>query len=170
MAKGQAHTQLDRERAIIAYATEGMYSKAAKIVKIPAETIRCWHNKYPEEWERITEYYREELEDKRRAALEKVATKGLEVTLDGLTNGDERINTKTGEKIRVQVGAKDAATITGIMVDKLRISLGKPTSITAGKAETSADRLQELRQAARQQAIDAGHIQDISPKTGTDDE
>ena len=91
--------------------------------------------------------------------------------LDRVQNGDERVTTK-GEKIRVLMSGKDINIMIGTMYDKLNISRGRPTSISAAANQAStADKLEALKKAAlkqqdelRQAGIDSGDI----PQIGTE--
>lgn len=156
-----SYSQHDKERAVAAFVGSGTIEKSSEITGIKACTIYKWRERHPEEWERMVEKVWSDVDDVHRAEINDCFMAGIRVAKDGLENGNERINTKTGEKIRVQVPAKDAATIAGIMFDKLRLSLGKPATIQAGKVQSPQDRLQELRDAAKKHGIESGKVVEI---------
>jgi transposase-like protein len=152
MATRNTYTDYDRERAIAAYVDQGTYAGASKITGIPESTIRLWHDQRPTWWHQVEEQQRELFEEQQLAVLAEIRSRSARETLDRLENGDERI--VQGQKMRVKVSAKDSATIYGIATDKARILRGQPTSISA--KQTAEDKLKELRQAARAEAVKEG--------------
>jgi hypothetical protein len=156
---GRKYSDHERELGIAAYVIEGSFKKAEELTGIDECTIRYWRDHFPDQFERVAEKIRTEYQEEHRAKLTKIITKSLDATEDRLDNGDERVLTN-GEKVRVQVSGKDAAWIAGLFTDKLRISLGQPTSITA-KEVTTEDRLSKLRESAKQKAIESGEVIEI---------
>jgi hypothetical protein len=72
---------------------------------------------------------RNEKQDELDASYTRVIHKAQEALIDRLEHGDEVI-TRTGERMRKAVTAKDLATIGGIQFDKRQIARNLPTSIS----------------------------------------
>jgi hypothetical protein len=103
------------------------YGYLAEQLAIPKTTVLKL-TRTPE-WNQAAKFFREEVRDQQAVFAAGIANVALQKTYDALMNGEEKM-TKSGSKVRVQVGAKDAAQIALAMserVDKLqRQQDGKP--------------------------------------------
>ncbi len=144
----RTYTEEQKRLAVAAYVATGTLAGAAKICKIPRQTIQGWRKTNPSWWERIASEVWASEEDKIRAKYSQIVDKATDALLDRIENGDTRVNAK-GE-YKVPVAARDLMIIAGVSQDKLNLSLGKPTSIsTRAELNSSVDKLAALKKAGR---------------------
>ncbi len=103
MAK--TYTEEQKRLAVAAYVATGTLAGAAKVCKIPRQTIQGWKKNNPTWWEKIASEVRELEEDKIRAKYGQIVDRATDALLDRIENGDTRVNSK-GEKYKVPVGAE----------------------------------------------------------------
>lgn len=157
--KRENYTEADRERAVAAYVSTGSYTKAEKVTGIKANTIYVWRNRrYQAWWSGVEERLREEYEAEHRASLREIICLGMRELQDRIEHGDYVLE-KDGKLRRKPVNARDLVIASGTMIDKLRVSLGQPTSISGKPNEGAQDKLESLKQAAR----DSGKLADMGP-------
>lgn len=153
----QQYSMADRERAVAAYVVAGTYSKAETLCGINQYTMRKWRDRDPAWWADVEGRIRLDHEQEHRAKIREIIVKGLDELMDRVEHGDFVLD-KEGGTLRRKMCGRDLVIATGTMIDKLRVSLGQPTSI-AGKAEgKDHDRLDALKRAAREAAIEAGKV------------
>ena len=128
---------------MFAYIVGGTYTKASASTGIPWETIREWKRAQPDWWEKVSEEAWNLYDEQIRVKYGEIIEESASQLIDRLKHGD-KLRDKDGAEYRQAVKAIDLAKIMGITQDKLSISMGKPTSISA-KAESTKDRLEELR-------------------------
>ena len=163
MAKGRRYTEEEKRSAVAAYVICGTIMGAARATGFPRETIQSWKDRNSNWWDEIEAEIWDTHEDSLRAGIHEIIVEGLKQGFDRVQNGDERVTTK-GEKIRVLMSGKDINIMTGTMYDKLNISRGRPTSISAAANQATAnEKLEALKKAARQEAIEHGDIPQIGP-------
>lgn len=165
-AAGSQHYSMDeRERAVAAYVVGGTFAKAETICGIPQDTISKWRLRDNAWWVGVEERIRQEHEQEHRAAIRDIIIIGLNELRDRVQHGDFVQDEDGNYTKRKPMIGRDLVIATGTMVDKLRVSLGQATSI-AGKADTSANKLEDLRKAAtsaaKEQAKEDGLLVDIS--------
>lgn len=162
--QGKERSPEEREEAVRAYLATGDCAKAAKLTGLPERTIQTWRT--AAWWDEVAARVCQELEEAYRAGWRGCLSGALDVMQDRLEKGNyatdrgrpcyetEADGTFKRDAegrlipIRVPVPAKDAIVIAGIAQDKLRLSLGLPTSIT--KREGDEDRLSKLRKKAEE--------------------
>jgi len=129
---GSQYSHADIIRAVTSYLIHGSIQKVATEIGIPRRTISGWKNS--DWWEQLSAEISQVKEPEFQAALEENARLALSAVKDRLKHGDTKlVKGKDGEYVnkKVPVGAKDAMIIAGISFDKLRLSHGDPTTITA---------------------------------------
>ena len=102
----------DRRAAVAAYLSTGTFTGVEKVTGIDKRTVRGWRQH--EWWDVLSAEIAEGLDDECKAKLRKVMSAGLDITLKKLP----------------QANARDAATISAVAIDKLRLLDGKPTRIS----------------------------------------
>jgi transposase-like protein len=120
---GTAWNENDKRRALAVYKSLGSMVKTTEITGIPDQTLRFWMK---QEWwkEGLLQLKAEdsaELED----AATSIAKMGGDIVKERLQHGDFVLN-KDGELIRKPVGARDAAVITAIAIDKRKVLQEEP--------------------------------------------
>lgn len=117
----------DRIEAAISWLITGSWEAASKLCGIPASTIRQWSTS--SWWEDVLT----EAKTKKQAELDAVwtglihdATKELR---DRVENGEVHL-TRTGEKRRIPLKARDLATVVAMAVEKRALARGQATSRT----------------------------------------
>jgi hypothetical protein len=177
MSKSTTHSMEQREQAVAAYVSEGTLAGASRITGILADTIGSWRRGNPSWWQETENRIREQFEDKRRAKLERIIVSGLDQIEDRVVNGEYMADDDGGFTKRKPMAARDLILGTGLMIDKLRTSLGQATSIAGKSDSTVAEKLNALRTAARnaakEQAKEEGKLvemgrdgsPDLAPKT-----
>lgn len=128
---GSKYTDEQRRQAAILYAINGTATSVESELNIPARTVNDWRNS--EWWESIVAEVRLENNDRLIAKAQQIIDSATDITLEKLP----------------EASAKDAATIGAIYVDKLRLSLNQPTSIS-GKAEGIEDLAAQFRALSKQ--------------------
>ena len=164
MAKRRSYTEEEKRLAVAAYVVCGTLKGAAKQCGIPRQTIQSWKKDKPTWWEKISAEVWEQEGEKIRSRYSKIVDLGTDAQIDRIVNGDTRVNTK-GELFKVPVSLRDLTIAVGTMQDKLNISQGKPTSISAVAGQSIIDKLEVLKQAAlkqqeelKQKAVDRGDV------------
>ncbi len=164
MAKRRGYTEEQKRLAVAAYVVHGTLTGASKQCGIPYQTIQRWKKDHPTWWEKISAEVWEEEGEKIRSKYGKIVDLGTDAQIDRIVNGDTRVNTK-GELFKVPVSLRDLTIAVGTMQDKLNISQGKPTSISAVAGQSISEKLESLKQAALKQqdklkskAIESGNV------------
>ena len=141
-AKDSPYTKDDIIQAGRLYLVYGNYKRVAAEIGCDRTTVRNWANKdwWPIMLEEIKYLKNIELDSKFTNALEK----SLYELNDRLDLGDEVVNSKTGERYRKKIGARDAALIAAIMYDKRALLRGDPTQIKENNFNMN-DRMDQLQ-------------------------
>lgn len=125
------YTDEDRRRVAVEFALVGNMRRVSKVVGIPERTLTDWRRS---EWfDELLEEVRSETDDIILANQERIIEMAHKELADRIQGGDHHL-VKVGsdyEVKRVPVKAKDLAVIGGVAYDKRRLSLNKPTSISA---------------------------------------
>lgn len=124
--RGSHHDNETRRLVVASYMQYGSLRRVVEITGVPRETIRDWLRS--EWWDEIATNVRQQVEHSTRAKLQAIVTAGLDETHDRLLNGNE-VLTKLGKE-RVKMSGRDAALVTVMMYDKLRLSLNLPGRIS----------------------------------------
>jgi hypothetical protein len=109
------YTQDDRETAIRAYIVHGSYEAAEQVTGVPVGTMAVWKHRDPEWWHET--YNRVSLELLRscstddKEALRRIRSKVVAHLERRLESGDQKLNVKTGELVRVEIPAKELSSI-----------------------------------------------------------
>ena len=145
------------------YVVIGNPEGVAAVTGVTASTIYGWRKQ--EWWDAVTAAIRDEHADELDSALSGVIRSSVAVVADRLANGDHKllkIKSEVGERVelaRVPVGARDAAVIAAISIDKRQILRNLPTAIT----DSSGGRLRQLQDQLRQlsgRTIEARRVDD----------
>lgn len=124
--KGLVHPDTTKIRCAYLYASLGNYSEVARQTKIKRTSIMNWA-KDCDVWHEAVNKARQEISDELLAqnlALTKAANEEI---ADRIENGDYKL-TKDGV-VRVPMGGKELAVVSGIKEEKACVAMGKPTSI-----------------------------------------
>ena len=154
VTKNREYTDDDRKQAIWACVLAGSVKSGAKSLGIPRATVMTWKKQYPDLWDRTSQEVWEAHGEEVMAAYAKTVTNGIESLFekvykgDVLTNAQGTVLDEAGNPKRIPIKAKELAVIVAICQDKLLLLRGRPTSITARAETTTADKLEELKQAA----------------------
>lgn len=171
MGSGTTYSMDDRERAVAAYVAGGTFTRAETITGIAANTIVKWRERDPSWWADTEHKIRVEHEQEHRAGLRDIIITGIQQTRDRVELGDLVLAEDGTYTKRKPLSAKDAAWITAVMIDKLRVSLGQATSIAGKSTDSTTDKLDALRKAAthaaKEQAKDDGKLVDIEAGRAT---
>ena len=133
------YSPASKQRAAVAVVAHGTSKAASQVTGIPASTIRDWRNNDPN-FAELLQDAQTEFSEQLQAQLTQIIDLAHANVLDRLRHGDEQVNARTGERVRVPVRGKDCAIIGAVAIDKLRIIQGQPTRITE-----AGPNLQELR-------------------------
>jgi hypothetical protein len=162
-----SYSDTDVERAIAAYVVHGTFAAAERETGVSADALRQRKNRNPQWFEDIVTRIRLDHEEEHRAIIRKVVVSGTAQVLDRIENGDFVQDDKGEYTKRKPLAGRDAAWISAVMIDKLRLSLGQATSISAKAGESSGDKLAALREAAtsaaKEQAREDGKLVDLEP-------
>jgi len=141
---GSKYTDADRRRAVVLYIVLGTDTAVAKELGCPRRTVGDWRR--TDWWEQESTVVRQEIEDKFRSKLRKVALEGTQLALDAIRSKELK--------------GKEAMITAGIAYDKLRLSENRPTSITGqstggiqARLEDIADKMLELEDQANAKLV-----------------
>lgn len=152
MSDSRHYSTEEREQAVAAYVIHGTFAAAERATGVKASAIRMMKTNQQAWFEELAERIRLEHEEEHRAKIREVIVSALDQLADRVTNGDFAADKEGQYTVRKPMIGRDLVIASGTMIDKLRLSLGKPTSI-AGKASDASDKLESLRQAARDNAV-----------------
>ncbi len=139
---GSKYTDEERRGAALEYGVYGNMAKVARTTGIPETTLFYWKN-HSDWWDTLVVEVRGEKADEQRQGYSLIVDEAHKEILDRLKNGDFAHH--QGKKFRVPVKAKEAAIISGIATEKIRLSDNMPTSITAnGNTEEQIKKLVEF--------------------------
>lgn len=162
MPTGVQYSDLDMERAIASYVVHGTFAAAERETGVSADAIRKRRERNPEWFEGVVLALRQDFDEEHRAVIRKAFLASSTQALDRAENGELVSDDKGGYTKRKPMAGRDAAWIAAVMFDKLRISLGQPTSIAARAGDSTIDKLDALRKAAttaaKEQGIESGKV------------
>ena len=110
-AKKRPWTDADKERAIAVYTTCGNLSRTSKETGVPISTLRGWLAEQPAE--------------KVKEAREEAQVEFVRKAWEGVTAHVEHLAERSAIAATT---ARDSATIVGILIDKIQLVTGQPTS------------------------------------------
>jgi hypothetical protein len=137
--KWTAYTQEEKMHAIAEFYNDGTYARTARKTGIPKKTLEGWV-KSPEGQQWLV-MIRENAEEEFRNQAAGIIQKGLAQINDRIDNGNTKTALYRGEvkEWKEPLTAKELTVTTGILVDKLRVSLNLPTRIA--RSEGNQDML-----------------------------
>lgn len=127
MAANREYSDEDRWKAVAAYISTASIAKASELVGMPYDTLRYWSK---QDWfADIAGKIKKEKEALYLANTDEIIRLGFGVVIERLKNGDTILG-KSGKVVNKPVGARDAALITSIFIDKNRVMSNLPTTIS----------------------------------------
>ncbi len=136
---GSQYTRQQILEAAVHYLVVGQARRVSALTGIPERTICEWRAK--EWWEPLTAAIRHDKAEELDAALTDLVHRAVDAAQDRIDGGDYKLR-PDGTLARVPLGARDAAVVAAIAIDKRQILRNQPTVIN----ESTADRLQLLRE------------------------
>jgi transposase-like protein len=109
--KKRPWTDADKERAIAVYVTTGNLSRTSRETGVPISTLRDWLKEQPAE--------------KVKEAREEAQAEFVRKAWEGVTAHVEHLAERSAIAATT---ARDSATIVGILIDKIQLVTGQPTS------------------------------------------
>ena len=138
---GSKYTDEERRGAALEYGVYGNMAKVARTTGIPETTLFHWKN-HSDWWDTLVVEVRGEKADEQRQGYSLIVDKAHREVIDRLEKGD--FAHYQGKKFRIPVKAKEAAIISGIATEKIRLSDNLPTTITDNRS--SEDQIKKLVQ------------------------
>lgn len=129
-----------KHQAVAHYVATGSGAKTAKSVGVDKSTISRWRK--TEWWARLELEAKIRFGTEQQARMRQILVETHEQLLDRVRHGDTQL--VKGEPQRVPMKGRDLAVTQGIVFDKLQISLGQPTTISA-KEKTLEERALEFQ-------------------------
>lgn len=126
------HTPEDIERGLTALAVAGNSLSAAEMTGFNDRTIRKWREQHADRFALIEAGRAALIDQSLREEFRKVVFKGTRVSLKALHATEEQLDAGTLKD--PAAAARNAATTTGIMQDKLNTMEGRPTSIVVHRS------------------------------------
>lgn len=162
MPTGIQYSDSDIERAVAAYVVHGTFAAAERETGVKATALRMRKERSPTWFEELANRIRIEHEEEHRAKIRSVIVTALDQLADRVVNGDFTADKEGNYTIRKPMIGRDLVIASGTMIDKLRLSLGQPTSIAGKTVDSTENKLAALRQAAtdaaKAQAKDDGKL------------
>lgn len=146
-ATNSKYTPEEKIEVVMCYFLTGKSNYAAKMAKehrginVKPDLIRYWKSKalwWDDVYGQCKKLKNEELD----TACTNLIHSNLEQIADRVAKGDYRLNTKTGEQIRVPMNGRDLVIVMGTIFDKRQLVRGEATSRTDKVSES--DRLKKL--------------------------
>jgi len=115
MKERRTYSESERVTAVRAYIVHGTFDAAEVATGVDRDTIASWKYRDPTWWEET--YNRVSLELLRscsnddKDALRRIRSKVVAQLEDRIDKGDQKLNVKTGELVRVEVTAKELSAI-----------------------------------------------------------
>ena len=128
-------------KAVALFCALGNAKQVAESLGIPTNVLYSWKNESPW-WDDLSIKIRKEQQRDLDALLSTTIHKAVNEISDRLENGDLKYNARTGETVRVPIGAKDLSVTMAILYDKRALLRGEATSIRA-ENKTSLQLLEE---------------------------
>lgn len=128
----------DKGRAVAAYVATGSFGKAASITGVHENTLRHWSKQdwWDEECRRAKQADADELASTATA----IAKRAFLELQDRLENGDVVLD-KEGNPRNKPIGARDAAIIAAVAIDKRKVLLDTPNTVSV---QNSTEKLANL--------------------------
>lgn len=119
-SKRRSYTDQEKEHAIAVYTTNGNLSKTSRETGVPISTLRGW----------LAEVPPAKVQEAREEAQAEFVRKAWDaVTAHVLHLQDKGVIAETS--------ARDSATIVGILIDKIQLVTGRPTSINEQQGQVT---------------------------------
>lgn len=140
-------------------------SETSRLTNVSATQIRKWRN---ESWFLdILEEIRQENDDRLDQKFNRIIENSLDQIEDRVINGNEQLNQKTGEIVRVPASLRELTQAHSSVLDKRQLLRGKPTSRTetgniSDKLHTLAEEFLKIANANKRKpiTIDVEVVQD----------
>lgn len=140
------YTESQRLEVVRAYVMLGTYEAAAEAKGLPRATIAGWKHADPLWWDqavaKVTLSLLETLCESDQSALRRVRTRVIEQLEQRLIQGDQKLNVKTGELVRVEVPAKELSSILHALGGAIK------DQAPVEQPKTQEERMAELRKIA----------------------
>lgn len=162
---GSKYTDERRWEVVALYLVKGSVNAVSRETGVPPSTICSW--KKSDWWHDVSNQIAAETEEKRRSGFSLIVEKSIDGVLDRIENGDE-VHTKDGIK-RIKMGGKELMITGATAYDKLRISVGLPTSITengVGSRKQLQDLAEQFRQISEQNRTIQGECREVVEEGG----
>lgn len=111
-SKRRTYTDQEKEHAIATYVTNGNLSKTSRETGVPISTLRGW----------LAEQPPEKVQEARAEAQAEFVRKAWDAVTAHVLHLQDKV-------VIAETTARDSATIVGILIDKLQLVTGKPTTI-----------------------------------------
>ena len=134
---GSKYCDQVRRQAVLEYAIYGSFTRVAKSMDIPRQTLSAWGR--TDWWKPLLSEVEHEKNTEIAAGLGRIVEKAISETEDRLENGD--VYVAQGKVTRAPVKAKDAVLIGAVAIDKRQLLLNKPTSISGSSGSKKIEGL-----------------------------
>ena len=119
-AKKRPWTDADKERAIAVYITTGNLSQTSRETGVPISTLRGW----------LAEQPPEKVQEARAEAQAEFVRKAWDAVTAHVLHLQDKV-------VIAETSARDSATIVGILIDKIQLVTGRPTSINEQQGQVT---------------------------------
>lgn len=156
------YTVDQRIAAVTLYANYGNMQRVSDLTGIPRRSINNWRDVGPW-WHDMLADIRHNKSDEMDSLQTKIIDRAHAETMDRLENGNETLNTKTGEIRRIKMTGRDTMMVAAIAYDKRQLNRMLPTSIKAAGVDIIsqlAAQLVDLKRSQTEQkpAIEAERV------------
>lgn len=122
-------------KAVSLYLVKATLQEVAKELKIPYQTISNWKLHSPW-WDEAFSKLKKERQHELEVLLSNSIHKAIEEINDRFKYGDHKLDTKSGDLVRVPLNAKDLSLIFSTLYDKRALIRGEATSIRSESVAT----------------------------------
>jgi hypothetical protein len=136
------HSDKLKAKAVRTYMRVGSLAKTAELLDVPFSTMQSW--KYRTNWwGELTKRFQEEADRKLASRMDEIVAKAVEKIEDRIENGDQILDSKTGDIISVPVKMRDLTAATKTLSERTDVLLGRAQKDSIAR-EMVEDKLSKL--------------------------
>jgi hypothetical protein len=138
----RAYSDKLKAKAVRTYMKCGSLQRTAELIDVPFYTVQSWRYR-TNWWGELTKRYQEEADRRLASKMEEVVAKAVTQIENRIDNGDQILDSKTGEVISVPVKMRDLTAAAKTLSDRTDVLIGRATKDSIAK-EMMADKLAKL--------------------------
>lgn len=131
-----------KQKAIKMYMENGNLSMTARVLDVPFNTMQHWRYR-TSWWPELQKRFQEEADRKTASKMDKLVGKAITQIEDRIDNGEQILDSKSGEVITIPLKARDLTNTVKVLSDRTDVLLGRAAKDSIAK-EMMEDKLAKL--------------------------